>query len=225
MPNFILPPLEIFAIEAIFSGVIFITSFVIYYRVHELYKLTDYPGLHYFSNTFLFLGLAYFLRFLVFIFIYSQPEIGFERVRFEDFRGVMVFSIAFMSYSSSASILYLIYSITWRLSKLLRNEALLHSLALVFAVISVFRIASFLLIQLALLVLLLIAIAFSYKKLEAEKKTTNITIYPLYALIFVFWVLNLLVSFRMILPEFRFVIYALSIIVLLIIAYRILKRI
>ncbi|MEM2458415.1 MAG: hypothetical protein QXM61_06135, partial [Archaeoglobaceae archaeon] len=136
-----------------------------------------------------------------------------------------VFSIAFMSYSSSASILYLIYSITWRLSKLLRNEALLHSLALVFAVISVFRIASFLLIQPALLVLLLIAIAFSYKKLEAEKKTTNITIYPLYALIFVFWVLNLLVSFRMILPEFRFVIYALSIIVLLIIAYRILRRI
>lgn len=224
MPNLILPPAEIFAVEASFSGLIFVISFTIYYRVHELYKLTDYRGFHYFSNTFLFLGLAYFLRFLVFIFVFSQPELGFERVRFEDFRGLMVFSIAFMSYSSSASILYLIYSISWRLSKLLRNEALLHSLALVFAVFSIFRI-SFLLIQVALLIVLLIAIIFSYKKYEAEKKATILKIYPLYALIFVFWVLNMFVSFRMIFPEFRFIIYALSVIVLLIIVYRILKKI
>ncbi|MCS7119375.1 MAG: hypothetical protein RMH75_04825 [Archaeoglobaceae archaeon] len=218
-------PAEILAIETIFCAIVFLISFFIYYKIHELYRLTEYRGFHYFSNTLLFLGLAYFLRFLVFIFFYGQSDFLFENARL-DFRELMIFSVAFMTYSSSASVLYLIYSLSWKWSELLRNEILLHILALIFAVFSILgRPFLLLMIQITLLIVLLIVIVFSYKKYEPERRATVVRVYPLYALLFVFWILNLFLSFRIIPFEFRFFIYALSIFVLGIIAYRVLKKI
>ncbi|MDI9645997.1 MAG: hypothetical protein QFX40_04810 [Archaeoglobales archaeon] len=220
-PRFTPPPAEITMLEGGYSILVFVICFILYYKLRSIYKLTEYHGLHYFSNTFLFLGLAYFLRFIVFVFTHSsQPE-------FDDFRNLLIFSIAFMVYSSSASILYLIYSLTWRITEIFRNEALLHSLAILLTVLSLLsRPGSTLLIQAALLVVLLFAIVLNYKKYDTERKTMLGRIYPLYILTFFFWILNLLVSFRVFIPfEFRFLVYGLSILLLLIIAHRVLKKI
>ncbi|MEM0332746.1 MAG: hypothetical protein QXO73_07210 [Archaeoglobaceae archaeon] len=220
-PRFTPPPAEITMLEGGYSILVFVICFILYYKLRSIYKLTEYHGLHYFSNTFLFLGLAYFLRFIVFVFTHSsQPE-------FDDFRNLLIFSIAFMVYSSSTSILYLIYSLTWRITEIFRNEALLHSLAILLTVLSLLsRPGSTLLIQAALLVVLLFAIVLNYKKYDTERKTMLGRIYPLYILTFFFWILNLLVSFRVFIPfEFRFLVYGLSILLLLIIAHRVLKKI
>lgn len=221
-PRFTPPPAEMTMLEGGYSILVFVICFILYYKLRSIYKLTEYHGLHYFSNTFLFLGLAYFLRFVVFVFTHSS-----EPAEFEDFRNLMIFSMAFMVYSSSTSILYLIYSLTWKITEVFRNEALLHSLAVILTVMSLLsRPGSTLLIQAVLLVVLLFAIVLNYKKYDTERKTMLGRIYPLYILTFFFWILNLLVSLRLFVPfEFRFVIYGLSILILLVIAYRVLRKI
>ncbi|MCS7144982.1 MAG: hypothetical protein NZ879_08195 [Archaeoglobaceae archaeon] len=94
-----------------------------------------------------------------------------------------------MAYSGSASILYLIYSLSWKWNEVLRKGALLHSLALVFAVFSILH-----------------------------------RPVSLYILIFIFWVLNLFLSFGVIPFDLRSILYTLSVVVLMIIAYRVLRK-
>ncbi len=220
-PRFTPPPAEITMLEGGYSIFVFVICFILYYKLRSIYKLTEYHGLHYFSNTFLFLGLAYFLRFILFVFTHSSDP------GFEDFRNLVIFSMAFMVYSSSTSILYLIYSLIWKITEIFRNEAFLHSLAIILTVLSLLsRPGSTLITQAVLLVVLLFAIVINYKKYDAERKTMLGRIYPLYILTFFFWILNLLVSLRLFIPfEFRFVIYTLSTLILLVIAYRVLKKI
>ncbi|MEM0203990.1 MAG: hypothetical protein QXO16_09170 [Archaeoglobaceae archaeon] len=215
--------MDVFVVEVVFCAVVFILSFLIYYKLRETYKLTEYKGLHYFSSTFLFLGLAYFLRFLVSILLlYDQSELGSMSW---DFRSVMVFSIAFMVYSSSASILYLIYSLAWKWNEIFRNEALLHSLAIIFAVVSIIhRPISIFSIQIALLAILSVVIVLNYRSYEGDRKTVVGKVYPLYILLFLFWIFNLLLPFRVISFDFRIGIYALSVAVLCIIGYKVLRK-
>lgn len=221
MPRFI--PMDFFVIEAVFCAVVFILSFLLYYKLRETYKLTEYTGLHYFSSTFLFLGLAYFLRFLVSVLLlYDQSEFG---SMIWDFRSIMVFTIAFMTYSSSASILYLIYSLAWKWGEFFRNEALLHSLSIIFAVVSILhRPFSIFSIQIALLVVLSIVIILNYRSYEGNRKTVVGKVYPLYILLFLFWIFNLLLPFRLISFDFRIGIYVLSVLVICIIGYKVLKK-
>lgn len=220
MPRFSLP-MDVFVVEVVFCAIVFILSFLIYYRLRETYKLTEYKGLHYFSSTFLFLGLAYFLRFLVLILLYDQSDFG----SIWDPRSLMVFSIAFMIYSSSASILYLIYSLAWKWSEVFRNEALLHSLAIIFAVISIIhRPISIFSIQIALLAILSVVIVLNYRSHEGDRKAVVGKVYPLYILLFLFWIFNLLLPFRVVSFDFRIGIYALSVAVLCIIGYKVLRK-
>lgn len=88
-----LPPLEFIAAEALYSSIIFLICFLIYHRLREVYKLSDYRGFHFFSNTFLFLGLAYFLRFVVLLL--SASGVMFEEISLEGLRGIMAFSMPF----------------------------------------------------------------------------------------------------------------------------------
>ncbi len=223
MPRFIALPMEVFLVEVVFCAIVFLLSFLLYYKLRETYKLTEYKGLHYFSSTFLFLGLAYFLRFLVSILLlYDQSEFGSMSW---DFRSIIVFTIAFMTYSSSASILYLIYSLAWKWGEFFRSEALLHGLAIAFAAVSsLYRPISIFSIQIALLAILSVVIILNYRGYEGNRKTTIGKIYPLYILIFLFWIFNLLLPFRIISPDFRIVIYAFSVIVLCIIGYKVLRK-
>lgn len=80
----------------------------------------------------------------------------------------------------------------------------------------------FLISQLALVFLLVAAIFVNYSHFRHESRSKRA--YPLYILLFVFWLLNISLTFRFLPLEFRFAIYTLSVAVILIIAYRVLRK-
>ncbi|WP_456330289.1 hypothetical protein [Archaeoglobus sp.] len=217
-----LPPPEFIAFEVVYFSVIFVLCFILYYKLREVYRITDYRGFHFFSNTFLFLGIAYFLRFVTFLLFASG--VLFDELSFEGVRGLMTFSLAFLAYSGSVAILYNIYSLLWRWLEKIPSEAIIHIVAVLIALISIIARSplAFVTSQLILILFLLLAIFINYRHYRFDGKVKRA--YPLYILLFVFWLLNLSLTFRLLPIEWRFTIYGLSVAVLLVIAYRVLKK-
>lgn len=178
---------------------------MLYRRLRGVYKLTDYQGFYFFANIFLFLGIAYFLRFIVVILLASG--IFFEGFTLEGFRGIISFNLAFLAYTSSVSILYAIYSLLWDKTSSYLGEVLIH-------VISV--LASFSILLLRPLPTFLV----NYRYYSSGKIRK---VYPIYLLLLTFWLLNLSLTFGL-LRELRIIIYTLSAILILIICYKVLKK-
>ncbi|MBO8180139.1 MAG: hypothetical protein H0Z19_06615 [Archaeoglobus sp.] len=217
-----LPPTEFIAFEALYFSVIFLLCFILYYKLREVYKITDYKGFYFFSNTFLFLGVAYFLRSVTFLLFTSGVLL--DELSFEGVRGLMLFSVAFLAYSGSVAILYNIYSLLWRWLEKIPSEALIHIIAVLIALISIIARSplAFVTSQLILTLFLLMAIFINYRHYKFDGKVKRA--YPLYILLFVFWLLNLSLALLLLPIEWRFTIYGLSVAVLLVIAYRVLKK-
>lgn len=78
--------------------------------------------------------------------------------------------------------------------------------------------------QIALFFILVIAIFLSYRTAEAKRAFWS-GIYPLYLLLFVFWVLNVLTITLRIAIEFRAFLYTASSLIIAYIAYRVLKKV
>ncbi len=177
-----LPPPEFIAFEVVYFSVIFVLCFILYYKLREVYRITDYRGFHFFSNTFLFLGIAYFLRFVTFLLFASG--VLFDELSFEGVRGLMTFSLAFLAYSGSVAILYNIYSLLWRWLEKIPSEAIIHIVAVLIALISIIARSplAFVTSQLILILFLLLAIFINYRHYRFDGKVKRV--YPLYILLF-----------------------------------------
>jgi hypothetical protein len=215
-----MPPIEFVGLETVYFLVIFLACFLIYRKVREVYRLTDYFGFHLFANIFLFLGLAYFMRFVVVILLASG--VVFDSKPLEDIREIMSFSIAFLAYTSSVSILYAIYSLLWSRMVTHFGEVVIHIISLLagFSILLFRFLPAFLIFQFLLILILLIAILVNYRYYSSGKIRK---VYPVYLLLFIFWLLNFSLAFGL-LREFKFFIYGLSVVVIFIICYEVLRR-
>jgi len=215
-----MPPIEFVGLETVYFLTIFLACFLIYRKIREVYRLTDYFGFHLFANIFLFLGLAYFMRFIVVILLASG--VVFDSKPFEDARGIMSFSVGFLAYTSSVSILYAIYSLLWNRMVTHFGEVVIHIISLLagFSILIFRFLPAFLIFQLLLILILLIVILINYRYYSSEKIPK---VYPVYLLLFIFWLLNSSLAFGL-LKEFRIFIYGLSVVVILIIGYEVLRR-
>ena len=193
---------------------------MLYRRLRGVYKLTDYQGFYFFANIFLFLGIAYFLRFIVVILLASG--IFFEGFTLEGFRGIISFNLAFLAYTSSVSILYAIYSLLWDKTSSYLGEVLIHVISVLasFSILLLRPLPTFVIFQLSLLLVLMIAILVNYRYYSSGKIRK---VYPIYLLLLTFWLLNLSLTFGL-LRELRIIIYTLSAILILIICYKVLKK-
>ncbi|MBC7110276.1 MAG: hypothetical protein H5T46_04645 [Archaeoglobi archaeon] len=224
-PALKIPPLEFIAVEILYASVIFITCFLAYRRLREMYKISDYRSLHFFSNTFLFIGLAYFLRFIVEMFYASG--LLFEEISFNDIRALMVLSFIFLTYASSAAMLYTIYSLMWKWTEKLPEEFFIHVISIILALTAIILRSPKIIVlsQITLMLLLVIAILINYRNYRAETgKGFFKRVYPLYILLFLFWLLNILLIFGFLPPWFRIAIYVLSISIILLTCFRILTK-
>ncbi|MDP3966306.1 MAG: hypothetical protein Q8Q04_02140 [archaeon] len=178
-----------FGIELIYSFVIIFCSLIIYFSTKKMYNISKYPGIKYFRESFLFFAIAYFFKsfisFLLFIFQFHEV-VEFSSV----FLGVI--TLFFFMYASTMAIFYLVYSIAW---KNFRESSytipLIHVFVLIISAFSIFvREAGMLII---LQILLFSFVAFrnfsSYRKLGKKKRASSI--YIIYLLLFIFWMLNL----------------------------------
>ena len=105
--------------------------FIIYYKLREIYSSLTIGDSTFSQTPFLFLGIAYFLRFVTFLLFASG--VLFDEVSFEGVRGLMLFSLAFLAYSGSVAILYNIYSLLWRWLEKIPSEVLIHIITVLIA--------------------------------------------------------------------------------------------
>ena len=170
-----------FIIELIYTLLVVLVCGIIYFKTREAYKLTEYKGLKYFRNFFLFLGLAYLAKFFV----------SYSMIFGRDFRHFLMFSgyaqlfLLIMVYASSVALVYLFYSLFWKKIKLkINEEILIHIFALVITLATLSFPKVFVLIQFIIFALLVIAGVLEFRKKKSSK------MYLIYFSIFGLWIIT-----------------------------------
>lgn len=99
-----------FSSELLFTAIVVILCFIIYFKTKEIYDLSKHKGIYYFRNAFLFFGLAYLARFLFNIFMISGNV--FDLIPHKQF--LMPFMLIPTGYFGSMAIFYSVYSMIWK---------------------------------------------------------------------------------------------------------------
>ena len=211
-------------IEVVYSLIVSLSCFFIYFKTKELYELTSYRGLKYFRNTFLFFGISFLIRLLLH---FVRP---FERNPFL-LRplSMLTLDIAFfiMVYCSSMALIYIIYSVLWKKldKKWFSKTYLFHTVSILLAMLSVIlRTPVIIFIFQAMLFISLIVLGYhNYKK--GNNKNSFSHLYLIYILIFALGIISNTLEFVSIFsPIVAIAIYVASIIVFLIMLFRVAKR-
>ncbi len=207
-----------FEAEFLYSFIAVLLCFLVYYKTKEIYELTKHNGIKYFRNAFLFFGLAYASRFLLFLVILTG--ISF---RFIIPRRVMYLPLftAPVTYLSTMAIFFLIYSTIWK--KIRYNHFLIISNIIAVAIsIAAFCTRSIILISILQLLMLLLTVVISTRKHKKNKKRYTRT---LYFLISMLWLINLfLLSPGRVMPFGSKIIFqTISIIVFIVVYLKVLK--
>lgn len=208
--------------ELVYSIIIISICLLIYYKTKESYELSQYKGIKYFRNTFLFFALAYFFQFAT-----RFVRFTLFLTRSRDFFFITGSLALFLTmYASIMAITYLIYSFLWKsFDKKYPNIVLyLHGIALLVSlvIISLGNTLLFFLLQVALLLFAILASGTHITKSEKKKGP----LHAIYVLLIVFWLLSIIDA---VLPRFfittQLVIYAISIALFVTILYKVLKKI
>ena len=211
-----------FGAEILYSFVIIACSLMVYYGTKEIYKLSAYKGLKYFRQAFLFFAIAYFFRsFVKFVMIYFN--VGRIMDFFPGFFFGQITLFIFM-YFSSIAVFYLLYSVMWKKWEgNSRRIYLFHILALAISAAAVFSrsLVIPLCLNIFLLAFIIVVVCIAYKNSRKKKNS----LYAIYALLLVFWVLNI---FDILVPgfieTFKLLIYLISAGIFMAIAYKVLKK-
>lgn len=213
----------VFGVELLYSFVIIVCSFMIYFGTKELYELSSYKGIKYFRQAFLFFAIAYFFRsFIKLILEYFSIREIFE---FSP-RVFGAFTLFLFIYFSSMAIFSLLYSVMWKKwNGKSKKVYLFHGIALAVALTSILSRDPF--VHLGLNILLLLFVVFivcmAYK--SSKSKTKGHNLYFIYLLLFFFWILNIIdIVIPAFLQTFKLFIYLISSGIFLLILYRVLKK-
>lgn len=97
-------------LEIIFTVVSAGLCFVVYRKTKGIYELTRYPGVGFFREAFLFLGLSFIMRFLFGVILLSREvfDVMLPRQLF------VPLSIMPLGYLSTAALVYLFLSASWK---------------------------------------------------------------------------------------------------------------
>ena len=206
--------------EILYAFLIIVCSLMIYFGTKELDKLSGHRGIKYFRFAFLFFAIAYFFRSFI-KFLIGILDMDDILIILPSNAGFL-FLFLFIFFSSLA-LLFLIYSIKWKdWDKKINGFYLLPIVAFALAVFAVIfnHPLIYLLINIILLIFSLITLYFSKK---SKKKNS---LYVVYALLFVFWILNILdLLVPRILQYFQLLIYLISSFIFLLILYKVIKNV
>jgi len=204
------------AVELGYTLIIVFICLLIYLKTKEIYDLTNHKGIYYFRNTFLFFGLAYLFRFIFMSFLLTK--ITFDV--YHPFGLFMIFSLVLSGYCSTMAILSLTYS-TIRKKLPLKNFTLTSNVIAIFisVVALVSRLPFFLMLSQAVLLI------FTVSYLLYNKSWKISQLFILYFMLFLFWILDLfaLGSMKHLQFEITIVLQILSIAVIGIIYYKVVK--
>ncbi|MFH0875019.1 MAG: hypothetical protein V1859_03715 [archaeon] len=207
-----------FGIEFAYTVIVVLLCFLVYYKTRNIYDLTQYKGIKFFRYAFLFFGLAYASRLFLHFLLVGNITFDLDLSRWI----IMPFSSLIVAYFSTMAIFYLVYSTIWKRIKYSHFMAFSNIIALSIALIA-FISRSPIMVSLIQLILLVFAVVVSFEMHKKVKKISHIRL--LYLLILVFWLLNLFVlgPSRFLPFEIKLFFQAISIIVFILIYYRVSK--
>jgi hypothetical protein len=224
-----MPPIEFFAVELAYSGIVVFLCLLIYFKTREIYELSKYKGIYHFRNAFLFLSLAYFVRFILASFAFST-QLFDDKIEISSGELFVVRSlILFLTYFSFMAIFSLAYSLVWKRieSGILQHDAVLHIIALSLLTL-IFLTRShhlFILSHVALLTILVLTATINYRSSEKRKPFIS-QIYIIYFLLFAFWIVNIaFIPLRYLQPELKIPLYAASVLIMSLIAYKVVRTV
>jgi hypothetical protein len=220
--NSIFPP-EIGA-ELIYSFVIIACSLIVYHATKEMYELSSYKGIKFFRHAFLFFAIAYFSRYFIQFILVSLSLNSI--LEFSPFFIGWISLLVFL-YSSSMAIFSLLHSIMWKKWGDSKSRSLLfHFLAIVIALVglSVRGAEMYLLLNVIILGFACFVLFVAYK--DSKKKNKEKSLFIIYLLLSIFWVLNIIdILLPSFLELFQLIIYLISISLFMAILYKVLKKI
>jgi len=209
--------------ELIYAFLIIIVSLMIYFATKELYDLTKHKGIQYFRLAFLFFAVAFFFRSFIKIFVFFleiPKEYGLLINQLLGTGTVFLFM-----YFSALAIFYLVYSVKhkkWNNKNL--TIIIFQLLAIIIGVIVIISKNPY--VILAINLLFLTSILFVIFTTHSQRKNKHKSLYVIYILLFVFWILNI---FNILIPNFlqfyHLLIYLASISIFLSILYKVLRNI
>lgn len=204
--------------ELIYSIIILFLCILIYFKTKEVYDLTKHKGVKFFRYSFLFFGLAYASRPLIYSTIISTTSGNLMK----QLRNILPLSNLIVAYFSTMAILYLTYSLVWKKYDTEHFLTIANITALIVGAIA-FMFKSPFIVSIIQFLLLLITVIISIKNHQKKKTHTR----TLYLLIAISWILNMFVlSPKNIIPkEFQTILQIVSIGLFIIIYYKVAKLI
>jgi hypothetical protein len=206
-------------LELVYTILIVLFCLLVFLKTREIYNLTKHKGILFFRYAFVFFGLAYAFRLLLFIFMFSSETLNYN-LRF--IRSLMPVSNLVVAFLSTMAILYLAYSTVWKKIEVEHFLTFSTIIALAIAVVS-FMFRSPFILSIIQLVLIIGATVVIFKNHKHAKKKFGTK--ALYILIFLFWIFSLLVlnSRNLIAFEVKVVLLVLSIAVFIAIYLKVSK--
>ncbi len=223
-----MPPPEILMrptlwIEIGYAIIMIATCLIIYFRTKEVHKLSQYKGIKYFRLSFLFFAITYLLRSIV-----SIQKMIFGRLEFRNL-GLHGLPQLLIMYAGSMALLYLIHSMIWKKFKNPNKiSKRLHLIAATIAIVSFMfgREGSILfgLTQIVFFISAMILIIKGHNKSKKKKKSTS-QFHIVYILFFASWIINGIALFVLVTVStiIGWIIYLISILLLILITIKIIK--
>ena len=205
-------------VELVYTSIIVILCFLVYFKTKELYALTKHKGIKYFRTAFLLFGLAYASRLLTYLIMMGHIVLDYMMPR----PWLMGLSMMVMSYLSTMAMVYLIYSTIWKRFRSLGFLLIANSVAVSLFAISFFT-RSLELITFVQFLLLIATVIISTILHRKDKMLSNTRV--LYILVSLFWLLSLFIAgpMRFRFFELEFILRIVSIAIFAIIYHRVSK--
>jgi len=218
-PIFFMNP--IFLIELVYSLIVMISCFIIYFKTNEIYKLTSHKGIKYFGMTFLFFSIAYFLRFFSKMLVLGLILSGTR----PNPREFITLTSLLLLYTGFMATFYLLYALSRkRLGKILPETTdILHVMAIFLSSIILFLGLPIIFIAIILSLLFLLFVGYS-DYIKSNKKKGLPQFYVVYFLLILFSMFNIVdVLIPDVFGAIQILIYFFSILLFLFILYKFLK--
>ena len=213
-------------IKLLFTLNVAIISFIIVFKTHKMYHLSEHEGIRYFRNAFLCYGLAFLLRYLVSV----QYDLTYGHIVSDSF--FMGFRIAFVFFMVMASF-FLFYSLLFKRFTTKNSHSSLfnarififYALALIIGILD-FILGNYSMMFFSQIIIFSFAGGVAFEKYgQVQKKSGFLGLYLwIILLIMITRILNFIVSYFLVWNKYGVIgIYLLDAIIFLLFLYGIIK--
>ena len=209
-------------LETMFSLIVILACFLIYYKTKEISELSDYKGIKYFRYVFLFFGLTHLFRISVKLIIPNiRPPFIFTPGIFQIFTINLLMTL--MIYTSTLMFIYLVLIfVKGEKIRFFERPIFIHAVAVIIALISLYESRQYVFALTQLIAFTFAILLLTTHKNKIFKRRQNPWVIITYAMIFGhFIIIQILEIFSIIFPSIGTILYITALCFFVVLADRI----